>query len=59
LLAIQRSLGDDGIRESFRSLAKPESCAEQKIWTMVDDDDDDQQQIVLNIMRMARDNRHR
>ena len=41
LLAIQRSLGDDGIRESFRSLPKPESCAEQKIWTMVDDDDDD------------------
>jgi hypothetical protein len=41
LLAIQRSLGDDGISESFRSLAKPESCAEQKIWTMVDDDDDD------------------
>jgi hypothetical protein len=40
LLAIERSLGDEGIRESFRSLAKPESCAEQKIWTMVDDDDD-------------------
>ena len=40
LLAIQRSLSDDGIRESFRSLAKPGSCAEQKIWTMVDDDDD-------------------
>jgi hypothetical protein len=40
LLAIQRSLGDDGIRESFRSLAKPESCAEQKIWTMVDDDEE-------------------
>ena len=39
LLAIERSLGDDGIRESFRSLDKPESCAEQKIWTMVDDDD--------------------
>ena len=40
LLAIERSLGDEGIRESFRSLAKPESCAEQKIWTMVDDDGD-------------------
>ena len=40
LLAIERSIGDKGIRESFRSLAKPESCAEQKIWTMVDDDDD-------------------
>ena len=40
LLAIERSIGDEGIRESFRSLAKPGSCAEQKIWTMVDDDDD-------------------
>jgi hypothetical protein len=40
LLGIQRSLGDDGICESFRSLAKPESCAEQKIWTMVDDDEE-------------------
>ena len=39
LLAIERSIGDEGIRESFRSLAKPGSCAEQKIWTMVDDDD--------------------
>jgi hypothetical protein len=38
LLAIQRSLDDDGIRESFRSLPKPDSCAEQKIWTIVDDD---------------------
>ena len=38
LLAVQRSLGDDGIRESFRSLSKPDSCAEQKIWTVVDDD---------------------
>jgi hypothetical protein len=38
LLAVQRILGDDGIRESFRSLPKPDSCAEQKIWTVVDDD---------------------
>ena len=38
LLAVQRSLGSDGIRESFRSLPKPDSCAEQKIWTVVDDD---------------------
>ena len=37
LLAVQRSLDDDGIQESFRSLAKPDSCAEQKIWTVVDD----------------------
>ncbi|MBL6595884.1 MAG: hypothetical protein ISP43_03525 [Candidatus Puniceispirillum sp.] len=41
LLALQRSLGDDGIRESFRSLPKPDSCAEQKIWTMVEDEDNE------------------
>ena len=39
LLAVQRSLTDAGISESFRSLPKPESCAEQKIWTIVSDDD--------------------
>ena len=38
LLAVQRSLGADGIRETFRSLPKADSCAEQKIWTMVEDD---------------------
>jgi hypothetical protein len=38
LLAVQRSLEDGGIQESFRSLPKPDSCAEQKIWTVVDDD---------------------
>ncbi len=38
LLAIQRSWDDDGIREVFRSLPKSESCAEQKIWTIIDDD---------------------
>ena len=27
LLAIERSIGDEGIRESFRSLAKPESLS--------------------------------
>ena len=37
MLAVQRSLDDDGIQESFRSLPKPDSCAEQKIWTIVDD----------------------
>lgn len=37
LLAVQRSLGDDGIQESFRSLPKPDSCAKQKIWTVVED----------------------
>jgi hypothetical protein len=41
LLAIQRSWGDDGIREVFRSLPKPDSCAEQKIWTVIEDDRDD------------------
>jgi hypothetical protein len=38
LLALQRSWGDDGIKEVFRSLPKPDSCAEQKIWTIIDDD---------------------
>ncbi|MGC6453692.1 MAG: DUF6505 family protein [Candidatus Puniceispirillaceae bacterium] len=38
LLTIRRELGDDGITESFRSLSKPDSCAEQKIWTVVEDD---------------------
>ena len=38
LLAIQRSWGDDGIKEVFRNLPKPDSCAEQKIWTIIDDD---------------------
>ena len=37
LLAVQRRLDDGGIQESFRSLPKPDSCAEQKIWTIVDD----------------------
>ena len=41
LLAIQRSWGDDGIKEVFRSLPKPASCAEQKIWTIIDDDVED------------------
>ena len=39
LLCIQREAGEDGITEQFRSLPKPDSCAEQKIWTMVADDD--------------------
>jgi len=37
LLALQRRWTDDGIKETFRSLPKPDSCAEQKIWTVVDD----------------------
>jgi hypothetical protein len=40
LLAIRREIIDDGIAETFRSLPKPDSCAEQKIWTLVDDNDD-------------------
>jgi len=39
LLTIQRELGDEGITESFRSLSKADSCAEQKIWTVVEDDE--------------------
>ncbi|MEX0503819.1 DUF6505 family protein [Alphaproteobacteria bacterium LSUCC0719] len=39
LLAIQRQLGDAGITESFRSLAKADSCAEQKIWTVIEDEE--------------------
>ena len=39
LLTIQRQLGDSGITESFRSLSKADSCAEQKIWTVVEDDE--------------------
>jgi hypothetical protein len=38
LLTIRRELGEAGITESFRSLSKPESCAEQKIWTVVEED---------------------
>ena len=41
LLCIQREMTEDGIREQFRSLPKADSCAEQKIWTMVEDDDAD------------------
>jgi len=38
LLAIQRHWDTAGIKEEFRSLPKPYSCATQKIWTVVDDD---------------------
>ena len=37
LLAVQRNLCEDCIQESFRSLSKPEACAEQKIWAVVED----------------------
>ena len=39
LLTIQRRLGDEGITESFRSLSKADSCAEQKIWTVIEDEE--------------------
>ena len=39
LLAIQRQFGETGITESFRSLAKADSCAEQKIWTVIEDEE--------------------
>ena len=38
LLTISREIGENGITESFRSLPKADSCAEQKIWTVVEDD---------------------
>jgi len=38
LLAIQRSWGDDGIKEIFRNLPKPDSKKKKKIWTIIDDD---------------------
>ncbi|MGB2410553.1 MAG: DUF6505 family protein [Candidatus Puniceispirillaceae bacterium] len=39
LLTIQRQLGDEGITESFRSLSKADSCAEQMIWTVIEDEE--------------------
>ena len=39
----QRSLTDEGIKEQFRALAKAESCAEQKIWQIVEEDETDEQ----------------
>ena len=40
LLVVQREWAEDGIRESFRHMPKPDSCAEQSIWTIVEDDQD-------------------
>jgi len=39
LLTVQREMSSDGIHEKFRHLAKADSCAEQKIWTIIDDED--------------------
>jgi len=38
LLSVSREWSEEGIKESFRTLPKAESCAEQKIWTVVDED---------------------
>jgi hypothetical protein len=56
LLAIQRSLGDDGIRESFAALPSLNLAPSRKYgqWSMMMT-----QQIVQSITRMVRDNRHR
>jgi hypothetical protein len=40
LLSITRSLSEQGIKESFRSIAKADSCAEQQIWTIIDDEEE-------------------
>ena len=40
LLSISRSLTEQGIKESFRSIAKADSCAEQQIWTIIDEDEE-------------------
>ena len=40
LLSITRTLTDQGIKESFRSIAKAESCAEQQIWTIIDEQEE-------------------
>jgi hypothetical protein len=38
LLSLSRDWSDDGIKEKFRNLPKADSCAEQKIWTVVEED---------------------
>jgi hypothetical protein len=40
LLSITRSLSEQGIKESFRSIAKADSCAEQQIWTIIDEEEE-------------------
>ena len=40
LLAIHRAWEDDNIKETFRSLPKPDSCASQQIWTIIEEDTD-------------------
>jgi hypothetical protein len=38
LLSISREWTKEGIKEKYRNLPKAESCAEQKIWTVVEED---------------------
>tara|TARA_X000000950_G_scaffold86700_1_gene109037 strand:- start:1114 stop:1617 length:504 start_codon:yes stop_codon:yes gene_type:complete len=38
LLSVSRSMTDEGISESFRSIAKADSCSTQQLWTIVEDD---------------------
>ena len=38
LLSISREWSEEGIKERFRNLPKADSCAEQKIWTVVEED---------------------
>jgi len=38
LLSISREWTEQGIKEKYRNLPKAESCAEQKIWTVVEED---------------------
>ena len=38
LLTITRVLKDNGIKESFRSISKGDSCAEQEVWTIIEDE---------------------
>ncbi len=40
LLAISRELTDEGIKERFSNIPKADSCAEQKLWTIVEDDEE-------------------
>lgn len=40
LLAIQRELTEQGIKERFSNIPKADSCAEQKLWTIIEDETD-------------------
>ena len=38
LLSLSRDLSEEGLKEKFRTIPKADSCAEQKIWTVVEED---------------------